>query len=46
MVDSKHFGLIGGLGVGATVIYYEAITAAHIAAIVQSMVQADAVKNR
>jgi len=26
--DSKHFGLIGGLGVGATVIYYEAITAA------------------
>jgi aspartate racemase len=28
MVDSKHFGLIGGLGVGATVIYYEAIAAA------------------
>lgn len=28
MDQSKHFGLIGGLGVGATVIYYEAITAA------------------
>ena len=28
MTDSRHFGLIGGLGVGATVIYYEAITAA------------------
>ena len=28
MQTSKHFGLIGGLGVGATVIYYEAITAA------------------
>ena len=28
MSDSRHFGLIGGLGVGATVIYYEAITAA------------------
>ena len=26
--QSKHFGLIGGLGVGATVIYYEAIAAA------------------
>jgi aspartate racemase len=25
---SRHFGLIGGLGVGATVIYYEAIAAA------------------
>ncbi len=25
---SKNFGLIGGLGVGATVLYYEAITAA------------------
>jgi aspartate racemase len=28
MDGSKHFGLIGGLGVGATVLYYEAITAA------------------
>ena len=28
MSDSRHFGLIGGLGVGATVNYYEAITAA------------------
>ncbi len=28
MQSSKHFGLIGGLGVGATVIYYEAIAAA------------------
>jgi aspartate racemase len=25
---SEHFGLVGGLGVGATVIYYQAITAA------------------
>ena len=28
MNESKHFGLVGGLGVGATVIYYEAIAAA------------------
>lgn len=28
MGESKHFGLIGGLGVGATVIYYEGIAAA------------------
>src|SRR6185503_12238193 len=28
MQQSKHFGLVGGLGVGATVIYYEAIAAA------------------
>jgi aspartate racemase len=28
MGESKHFGLVGGLGVGAAVIYYEAITAA------------------
>ncbi len=28
MAESKHFGLIGGLGVGATVIYYRAIAAA------------------
>src|SRR5262245_54336908 len=27
MQQSKHFGLIGGLGVGATVLYYEAIAA-------------------
>jgi len=26
--STKHFGLIGGLGIGATVIYYEAIAAA------------------
>ena len=28
MNQSKHFGLVGGLGVGATVIYYQAIAAA------------------
>ncbi len=28
MQSTKHFGLIGGLGIGATVIYYEAIAAA------------------
>ena len=28
MKQSRHFGLIGGLGVGATVLYYEAIAAA------------------
>jgi aspartate racemase len=28
MHESRHFGLIGGLGVGATVLYYEAIAAA------------------
>jgi len=28
MQSTRHFGLIGGLGVGATVIYYEAIAAA------------------
>ncbi|MGI9426846.1 MAG: aspartate/glutamate racemase family protein [Hyphomicrobiaceae bacterium] len=28
MGDSRHFGLIGGLGVGATVLYYQGITAA------------------
>jgi aspartate racemase len=28
MQESRHFGLIGGLGVGATVIYYQAIAAA------------------
>ncbi len=28
MDTSRHFGLVGGLGVGATVIYYEAIAAA------------------
>jgi aspartate racemase len=28
MMESKHFGLVGGLGVGASVIYYQAITAA------------------
>lgn len=28
MSQPKHFGLIGGLGVGATVIYYQGITAA------------------
>lgn len=28
MRESRHFGLVGGLGVGATVIYYEAIAAA------------------
>src|SRR5215470_12982612 len=28
MQQSRHFGLIGGLGVGATVLYYEAIAAA------------------
>lgn len=26
--ESRHFGMIGGLGVGATVLYYEAIAAA------------------
>lgn len=28
MSDGKHFGLIGGLGIGAAVIYYQGITAA------------------
>lgn len=28
MGESRHFGLIGGLGVGATVFYYQGITAA------------------
>lgn len=28
MTDTRHFGLIGGLGVGAAVIYYRAIAAA------------------
>ena len=28
MTDSKHFGLVGGLGVGATVLYYQGIAAA------------------
>jgi len=28
MQQSRHFGLLGGLGVGATVLYYEAIAAA------------------
>ena len=28
MRESGHFGLIGGLGVGATILYYEGITAA------------------
>lgn len=28
MDESKHFGLVGGLGVGATVLYYEGIAAA------------------
>ena len=28
MQDSRHFGLVGGLGVGATVLYYQAIAAA------------------
>jgi aspartate racemase len=28
MQESRHFGLVGGLGVGATVLYYEAIAAA------------------
>jgi len=28
MQESRHFGLIGGLGVGAAVLYYEAIAAA------------------
>lgn len=28
MNESRHFGLVGGLGVGATVLYYEAIAAA------------------
>jgi aspartate racemase len=28
MKQGRHFGLIGGLGVGATVLYYEAIAAA------------------
>ncbi len=28
MDQSRHFGLVGGLGVGATVLYYEAIAAA------------------
>lgn len=26
--ETRHFGLVGGLGVGATVIYYEGLTAA------------------
>lgn len=28
MTDSKHFGLVGGLGVGATVLYYQGIAEA------------------
>jgi aspartate racemase len=28
MSETRHFGLIGGLGVGATILYYEGITAA------------------
>jgi aspartate/glutamate racemase len=28
MNQSKHFGLVGGLGVGATVLYYQGIAAA------------------
>src|SRR5216684_7507251 len=28
MNESKHFGIIGGLGVGATVLYYQGIAAA------------------
>src|SRR5258705_2096280 len=28
MSMSKHFGLVGGLGVGATVLYYQGIAAA------------------
>ncbi len=28
MRESRHFGLIGGLGVGATILYYQGITAA------------------
>ena len=28
MRESVHFGLIGGLGVGATILYYQGITAA------------------
>ena len=28
MQESRHFGLVGGLGVGATVLYYQAIAAA------------------
>src|SRR6202521_6077199 len=28
MNESKHFGLVGGLGVGATVLYYQGIAAA------------------
>jgi aspartate racemase len=28
MSDARHFGLVGGLGVGATVLYYQGITAA------------------
>jgi aspartate racemase len=28
MTQSSHIGIVGGLGVGATVIYYEKITAA------------------
>jgi aspartate racemase len=31
MKESRHFGLIGGLGVGATVLYYEGITDAFAA---------------
>jgi len=32
MAPSRHFGLLGGLGVGATVIYYQGLTAACVAA--------------
>jgi aspartate racemase len=28
MIESRHFGLVGGLGVGATVLYYRSITGA------------------
>ena len=28
MQESRHFGLVGGLGVGATVLYYQAIATA------------------
>lgn len=28
MKESRHFGLVGGLGVGATVLYYQAVAAA------------------
>src|SRR5262245_48213137 len=31
MRETRHLGLIGGLGVGATILYYEAITAASAA---------------